>query len=372
LTQEHRAASDLRQKTHRAIGPWLFSARRLLLALGALFLAGCDSRHGATPSIEFTRIPQADPGGREKHDIIEGRVSGARPGQQIVIYAKSGQWWVQPLVVQPFTRIQTDSKWSNATHLGTEYAALLVERGYQPPATLNTLPSADGLVAAVTIVKGAAAPPSQTIRFSGYEWRVRDAPSSRGGGNDYDPKNAWIDNHGALHLRIRDDSGKWTCAEVSLTRSLGYGTYSFSVQDTSRMDPAAVFGMFTWDYSGTDQNYREMDIEVSKFGDPIIKNAQYVVQPYYVPANVERFVIPAGPVTHSFTWQEGRVSFRSLRGLNRHAGDGAAAIAEHVFSAGVPTHGIESVRMNLYVFRSAHVPLKSGTEVVIEKFEYLP
>jgi hypothetical protein len=322
-----------------------FTWKRAFLVVSWILLNSCRSQPARLgSSIEFTRVPQADEGGREKHDIIEGRVAGARPSQQIVLYAKSGTWWVQPLASQPFTKIQPSSKWSNATHLGTEYAALLVEP--------------------------ASSPPSVSLHFSGYEWRVRDAPSSRGGGNDYDPANAWTDANGALHLRIVKAAGKWTCAEVSLTRSLGYGTYSFVVRDTSHLEPAAVFGMFTWDYSGADQNYREVDIEISHWGDPAIKNAQYVVQPYYVPANVARFVTPSGTVTHSFHWEAERISFRTIRGSQ--IGAGADAVAEHVFTSGVPSHGIESIRMNLYVFGRAKIPLENGAEVVIEKFEYLP
>ncbi len=342
---------------------------------GAL-LTACRNRQDDRPSIEFTRVPQADRGGREKHDIIEGRVKGAQPGQQVVLYARSGLWWVQPLAAQPFTRIQSNSKFSNATHLGTEYAALLVtvNGGYRPPTTMAVLPEVGGAVAAVAVVNGAKSPPSPTIQFCGYEWRVRDAPSSRGGGNDYDSGNAWTDQNGAMHLRIAQVSGSasrnWTCAEVSLTRSLGYGTYSFSVQDTGALQPAAVFGMFTWDYSGVDQNYREMDIEVSRFGDPSSKNLQYVVQPYFIATNVQRFTIPAGPLTHSFRWESGRVSFKTVRGLS--SGPGAPVVAEQVFTSGVPSHGIESVRMNLYVFRNAKIPFQNGAEVVIEKFEYLP
>jgi len=277
---------------------------------------------------------------------------------------------VQPLVAQPFTKIQPTAKWSNATHLGTQYAALLVDPEYNPPATMNDLPSIGGQVAAVAVVNGASAPPSATISFSGYEWRVRDAPSSRGGGNDYATNNAWVDTHGAMHLRIANVSGKWTCAEVSLTRSLGYGTYSFHVQDTSHLEPAAVFGMFTWDYSGSDQNYREMDIEVTRWGDPSIKDLQYAVQPYYLPTNVDRFNMPPGPMTHSFRWEPGRVTFRTSR--ESKPGASGATVAEHIFTSGIPTHGIESARMNLYIFRNANVPLKNGAEVVIEKFEYLP
>jgi hypothetical protein len=151
---------------------------------------------------------------------------------------------------------------------------------------------------------------------------------------------------------------------------LGYGTYSFSVQDASTLQPAAVFSMITWDYSGVDENNREMDIEVSRFGDPLSKNLQYVVQPYFVATNVQRFTIPGGPLTHSFHWEAGRVSFRTVRGLS--SGTRAPAVAEQTFTSGVPSHGIESVRMNLYVFRSAKIPFKNGAEVVIEKFEYLP
>ncbi len=351
--------------------PRALHRRSAVLAVTSLLLVGCGLRQARNqPSIEFTRIPQADEGGREKHDIIEGRVAGARPGQLIVLYARSGTWWVQPLVSHPFTKIQANSKWTNATHLGTEYAALLVDPAYRPPPSTTALPTPGGAVSAVAIAKGASSPPSVSVHFSGYEWRVRDAPSSRGGVNNYDPANAWTDASGALHLRIAKAAGKWTCAEVSLTRSLGYGTYSFVVRDASHLEPAAVFGMFTWDYSGADQNYREVDIEISRFGDPASKNAEYVVQPYYVPANVARFAAPSGALTHSFHWEPGRVSFRTVRGSQ--AGGGARAVAEHVFTSGVPSHGIESIRMNLYVYGSAQVPLENGAEVVIEKFEYLP
>jgi hypothetical protein len=327
-------------------------------------LSGCRSPQASTqPSIEFIRVPQADEGGREKHDIIQGRVSGARPGQQIVVYSRSGVWWVQPLVDHPFTKLE-GSIFSNATHLGTEYAALLVEPGYRPADTVKELPARGGGVAAVASVKGSNSPPSKSISFAGYEWRVRDAPSNRGGRNDYDPGNAWTDAGAAMHLRIAKVSGKWTCAEVSLTRSLGYGTYSFAVRDTSHLEPAAAFAMFTYDYAGADENHHEVGMEISRWGDPASKNAQYVIQPYYVPTNVVRFDAPAGPLTHSFRWEPGRVSFKTTRG--------SKVISERVFTSGIPSHGIESPRMCLYIFRKAPIPLENGAEVVIDKFEYLP
>lgn len=345
-------------------GPTALTRRRTILGVAGALLGGCRSpQASAQPSIEFTRVPQADEGGREKHDIIQGHVTGARPGQQIVLYSRSGVWWLQPLVGHPFTKLES-SQFSNATHLGTEYAALLVDPGYRPADTMKELPARGGGVAAVVTVKGSNSSPSKSISFAGYEWRVRDAPSDRGGRNSYDPANAWIDAGGALHLRIAKISGQWTCAEVSLTRSLGYGSYSCVVRDTAHLEPAAVFSMFTFDYTGSDENYHEVAIEASRWGDPASKNAQYVIQPYYVPTNVVRFEAPPGPLTHSFRWEPGRLSFKTTRG--------AKVISEHVFTAGVPSHGIESVRMNLYIFRKSKVPLDNGAEVVIDKFEYLP
>jgi len=235
---------------------------------------------------------------------------------------------------------------------------------------MDSLPPPGAGIAAVAVVPGGKAPPSKTIEFSGYEWRVRDAPSDRGGRNLYDPSNAWTDSSGAMHLRIANANGNWTCAEVSLTRSLGYGMYRFVVRDISKLEAAAVFGMFTWDYAGGEQGNREMDIEISRWGDPASKNAQYVVQPYYVAANVLRFSAPDGILTHSLRWDPGRTSFQTVRGNG--TGASTPVVAEHVFTSGVPAPGMESIRMNLYIFHGANIAFHSGAEVVIEKFEYLP
>jgi len=351
-----------------------FAAGAFVLTLVCVLPSGCDFRRAPSgPSIELTRVPPASEGGPDKLDIIEGKVIGGRPGQQLVLYARSGVWWVQPLVNEAFTLIRPDGKWINSTHLGTEYAALLVEQGYHPEATLKVLPPAGGGVAAIAVVKGGSTinPISKSLSFSGYEWRIRDAPSDRGGGNSYNASNAWTDQSGALHLRIAKAGDDWTCAEVTLTRSFGYGTYTFVVRDTSQLDAAAVFTMFTWDYAGTDQNHREMDVEITRWGDSSTsKNAQYIVQPFYVPENSSRFVAPSGVLTHSFHWEPGRLAFRTVRGTD--AGGKAGLVAEHVFTSGVPVPGVESARVNLYIFRFSKEPLHKEAEVVIEKFEYLP
>lgn len=324
------------------------------------------------PSILFTTIPPAAVGGSERTAPVAGRITGTRAGQRVVLYTKSGVWWVQPLTAQPFTTVEPDATFRSAIHLGTEYAALLVDAGYRPANTADALPPLGNGVVAIAIVKGTGdfvTRPPKVLTFSGYEWTVRDIPSDRGGPNDYDPDNAWTDAEGLLHLKLARRDGRWTSAEVILTRALGYGTYNFTLRDVSSLDPAAAIGLLTWDTEGVEQNHREMDVEISRWGDPKIPNAQYVVQPFYVPANVSRFLAPAGTLTHAFRWEPGRIAFRTVRGARAAGG---ARVAGHEFTSGIPTPGGERVRINLYYFRYAPAPPERDVEVVIERFQYIP
>jgi len=127
----------------------------LMLAIGCIVISGCrEHRSSGEPYIEFTSVPLEDEGGPDKLDVIGGQVIGARPGLQIVLFARSGAWYVQPLANEPFTQIQSDSTWRSPTHLGTEYAALLVEQGYQPPPSTDVLPGEGEGVVAVAVIKG--------------------------------------------------------------------------------------------------------------------------------------------------------------------------------------------------------------------------
>lgn len=321
------------------------------------------------PSIEFSRIPPAGDGSPDTLEPIEGRVRGGRPGQRIVVFALSGAWWVQPFLEQPFTTIQSDSTWKSSTHPGVAYAALLVDAGYRPPLTVNALPEKGGPVLAVNSVRGTApSSPPETIQFSGYQWEVRQNTGvAEGSTNFYEPRNAWTDKSGYLHLRVTKEHDDWASAQVKLSRSLGYGSYRFVVRDISHLEPAAVFAMFTFDYFGPS---REMDIEISRWGEPEDKNAQYVIQPYVVPANTVRFNAPSGTLTYWMDWEPGRVSFKTMRGSA--ANKGSAVVAEHVFTSGVPSAGNERIHINLYVYGNKRRPVQHEFEVVVEKFEFLP
>jgi hypothetical protein len=338
-------------------------------------LMGCGHRQSnSSPSIEFTAIPEADWGGSATVEKIQGYAKGFKTGQRILLFAKNGSWYVQPSIQTPFTAIGPDSTWKSSVHLGTEYAALLVEPGYPSPLpTADVLPGKGGGVVAVATVRAAPGPLApKKIRFSGYEWQVRQLPSDAGGmSNANRASNVWTDDKGWLHLRITHEGGEWAGAELNLSRSLGYGSYFFVVHQAPRFEPGTVMGLFTYDHFEPEPNHREIDIELTQWGDPAIKNAQFVLQPYYVPANVFRFMSPAdAKLTHSFRWEAGRVSFKTVQ--EGPPGLKSRVLAEHVFTSGIPSPGEEEVHLNLYVYGRSRTPQQKGVEVVVEKFQYLP
>ncbi|MEY2412318.1 MAG: hypothetical protein QOD84_924, partial [Acidobacteriaceae bacterium] len=254
----------------------------LSVLLAYFVLTGChsSSKH-STPTVAFSKVAAAyqespyktDITERDyKTDIIDGHVTGARPGQRIVLYAKTdGRWGLCRQSDQPFTNMEIDGRWKASVHLGLQYAALLVDPTYNPPEQTESLPIVGSGVVALAVVSGEGAPPvlpsTKILNFGGYEWTTSTGPMFRAGSrNFFDPANVWTDERGALHLRISGSPGKWTAAEVKLTRSLGYGTYRFQVRDVSHLEPSALLALITWDGVGTESNRRELDVELGRWG----------------------------------------------------------------------------------------------------------
>ncbi|HEV2693262.1 MAG TPA: hypothetical protein VG347_10240 [Verrucomicrobiae bacterium] len=106
--------------------------------------------------ILITNIPPYDfNGGSFTHAAIGGLVSGHfDSGDKVVIYARAVDvWYIQPLMnyEQP---ISHDGVWTNWTHTGCNYAALVVRPGYYPERRLDALPPIGVYVIAKTIVEG--------------------------------------------------------------------------------------------------------------------------------------------------------------------------------------------------------------------------
>ena len=353
-----------------------FAAILALTTVLLVVLTGCHklAKSSSDARISFTQVPQWSLGDLNQTDVIEGKVNGSQPGQQIVLYSKTGdRWWLQPRLNSPTTPILPDGVWRNEVQLGTDYAALLVDPTYHPIAVLAALPKPGRGIDTVAASRGQEQSSSFFVNFSGLQWRVRKAPSDRGGAvNPYDPRNVYVDQAGALHLQIVNRNHQWSCSEVNLTRSLGYGTYSFTVEDTSHLEPAMMFGMFTWDFSTDRENHREFDINISRWGDSANQNAEFVVQPASEAINMSRFEAPAGRLKHTIIWEAGRVTMMTSRLLTSGR---SVLVSKHVFTSQVPTAGSESVRMTFFVYSDPNRKLSTihnRADVVVDHFEFLP
>ena len=91
--------------------------------------------------VNMTKVPAAGAGPDSRGDIA-GTIRGLHSPQKykVVLYARADWWYVQPLVDSPYTDIGADGRWSNWTHLGHRYSALVVRPGFKPAAKVQALP----------------------------------------------------------------------------------------------------------------------------------------------------------------------------------------------------------------------------------------
>lgn len=205
----------------------------------------------------------------------------------------------------------------------------------------------------------------RTIAFSGHTWTVRHNEARQGPGPNWfsaGTSTVRVDARGRLHLRIRKSPRGWECAEVGLSRSLGHGTYEFDIETPpATLADNVVLGLFTYE---TDT--REIDLEVSKWGEPEGPNSQFVVQPYERPGNRLQFPIPplASGTTLQFTWAPDRIAFKAT---------GKGFTKEWLYTGpDIPPVGAETARMNLWLFRGEAPADGRDQHVVISRFRFTP
>jgi hypothetical protein len=216
----------------------------------------------------------------------------------------------------------------------------------------------------------------KTLQFSGYDWLVKASDGRVGPGPNYfsdNLDNVNVDAQGQLHLRITHRDGHWYCAEVISKQSFGYGTYRFHLKTiVDDLDPEVVLGMFTWNDDPA-YNHREIDIEISRWGETNNQNAQFVVQPYKNLLNIYRFQIPNSlpASTYLFTWKPDQVSCRSTKVGTVSGSASGEVIEEHSFNKGVPQAGGENARINLWLRRGQPSAEGKEIEVIISRFEFV-
>ena len=91
--------------------------------------------------------------GPDSLGVIAGKVSGiGSPSQfRVAVYAFTDHWYVQPTRDGSLTLIDNEGNWKTATHLGTSYAALLVNSEFSPPVQPSFLPRGNDVLAQATV-----------------------------------------------------------------------------------------------------------------------------------------------------------------------------------------------------------------------------
>jgi hypothetical protein len=330
------------------------------------------------PSITFLEVPVASSGGIGSLGLIRGRVSGKFRGRHIFLYAfAGGRWWIQPFISAPRTDIAADGSWKAQIHLGTEYAALLSKEETLPAILVDLLPTAGKNIDAVAFVKASGRDTrtpdepygERVIRFSGFEWKVRSIPGDYGAKtNEYSTGNVSVDEAGALHLRLTRNAHGWVCSELQTVRSLGYGDYSLNVRDTGHLEPGVMFSSYTFFEQSADGDHREMAIHLTRRGIASNKNAEFRIQPAFIPSNFYHFEAPSGPLKLSLNWQPDEAGFSVSRALP----SAEQPVASWMFRTGVPRSDDTHLYLNLCNYGYAPAPPTHNAEVIVNKFEFYP
>jgi hypothetical protein len=174
-------------------------------------------------------------------------------------------------------------------------------------------------------------------------------------------------------LQIGYRNGRWYSTEVFGDETLGYGTYTFTLASrVDQLDKNIVLGLFTWDDTAPAYNYREIDIEFSRWGDAAGPNSQYVVSPWNHSGNRYQFntTLAGDYSTHLFRWLSDSVQFASYQG---HAPNLGSVINTWLYTGpDVPPAGYGNARINLWLLNGAPPSDGQGAEVIIERFEFAP
>ena len=206
----------------------------------------------------------------------------------------------------------------------------------------------------------------KTINFSGYKWIVKKRNRPYGPGPNYfsdSDSNVWLDSQGKLHLKIKKIRNKWYCAEIYLKKPLGYGKYTFCVDNSvEKIDKNVILGLFVY------LNLKnEIDIEFSKWGKNNNANAQFAVQPFIQKGNLKRFNVDK-KISHtinSFLWQKNSIFFGSFKGNNKKA------IASWIYKGrNILKENKVKARMNLWLLNGEKPSDFNEVEVVISQFSF--
>jgi hypothetical protein len=217
------------------------------------------------------------------------------------------------------------------------------------------------------------------ITFANLTWDIKKGDKLGPGGNAWSAakENVRVDDKGHLHLAITPQKdGKWHCAEVRGTRSLGYGDYRWVIAgNLAGLDKQAVLGLFLYQ-----DDEREIDFELSRWaGKGETWNAQFAVMPSEDDAlmlkkgRLSRFDTgKARLLTVSLRWTRGRVQGRCWSGEETKAKPIADWTYDWRKGHKEIEVGTERCIMDLWLIKAKEPSDGKSQEVVVRTFTFTP
>lgn len=195
------------------------------------------------------------------------------------------------------------------------------------------------------------------------------------------PSNIFVDGNGYLHLKIVNNGGTWTAAEMFSATNLGFGTYQWQIQGpVDKFAPSVVLGLFPYGPAagiGADGT-NELDQEFALWGYPDGTNFGWTFYPAsgtQKGANSFRFSLNGGnAVTSRMVWKSTSVTGSLLSGFQPVTST-TGLIKSWTYAPTNPTTNIPQkalpLGMNLWLFEA---PPADGqnVEIVIRDFTFIP
>ena len=217
-----------------------------------------------------------------------------------------------------------------------------------------------------------------TINWKGHTWNV--TAGGMAGVCQGNAANVAIDTDGYLHMKITNNGGTWTGAEIFTTDKIGFGTYQWQIDGpVDKLDRNVVVGLYPYGPEAGIGNdgQNEIDIEYARWGDASYPNGNYTVYPPTGTGSTEitfDFTLTGTYTTSRFTWSSTKIDFASLSGFEP-LGSTAGLIKAWTFSPATPTTKIPQqalpLGMNLWCFQA---PPSNGqnVEIIVRDFTFVP
>ena len=178
-----------------------------------------------------------------------------------------------------------------------------------------------------------------TINWKGHTWNV--TAGGMAGVCQGNAANISIDSDGYLHLKITNNGGTWTAAEIFTTDKIGFGTYQWQIDGpVDKLDKNVVVGLYPYGPEagiGSD-GQNEIDIEYARWGNASYPNGNYTVYPPTGTGSSEitfDFTLTGTYTTSRFAWSSTKIDFVTMSGFEP-LGSTAGLIKAWTFSPASP------------------------------------